>query len=139
MAHNRFPIREIWRVPLSFRINKVAIPILLRAVRRNSILPNMDWKYTVHQIRPYRHNLCLRVDVNDYALIFITHDSGRTVLVGWGLTHRGTGAICQVLQYFDTQYTGFLSGHAMIVKWVDMNGDTEVDLEDQITVVEAWP
>ena len=77
--------------------------------------------------------------VTDYALITITHDSGRTILVGWGLTHRGTVAICQLLQYFDTQYAGLLSGRAMIVKWVDVNGDTEVDPGDQITVVEVWP
>jgi hypothetical protein len=76
--------------------------------------------------------------VDDYALLSIYNDNGRAVLVGWGLTHRGTVAICQVLQYFDSQYAGLLSKRAIIVKWADRNGDAEVDLGDAINIVEAW-
>jgi hypothetical protein len=77
--------------------------------------------------------------VDDYALLSVYHNNGRVMIVGWGLTHRGTVAICQVLQYFDSQYAGLLSKRAMIVKWADRNGDTEVDLGDAINIVEAWP
>jgi hypothetical protein len=80
-----------------------------------------------------------QLGVNDYGLLSIYHDNGRVILVGWGLTHRGTIAICQILQYFDSQYAGLLSKRAIIVKWADRNGDTEVDLGDAINIVEAWP
>ncbi len=76
--------------------------------------------------------------VDDYALLSVYNDNGRTVLVGWGLTDRGTVAACQVLQYFDTQYAGLLYGRGMILKWVDGNGDAKVDLGDGISVVETW-
>lgn len=76
--------------------------------------------------------------VDDYGLISIYREGGRTILIGWGLTHRGTVAICQLLQYFDSQYSGLLSGRAMIIKWTDKNGDTEVDLGDDINVIEIW-
>jgi len=78
------------------------------------------------------------VGVDDYAVLSVYNDNGRNVLVGWGLTHRGTIAVCQVLQYFNSQYAGLLSGRAMILKWADGNGDAEVDLGDEISVVESW-
>jgi hypothetical protein len=79
-----------------------------------------------------------RWGIDDYALLSIYTDNNRAVLVGWGLTHRGTIALCQLLQHFDSQYTGLLSGRAMIVKWEDRNGDTEVDLGDDIAIIEVW-
>jgi hypothetical protein len=84
------------------------------------------------------HTYSFNLGVDDYAVLSIYSDNGRIVLVGWGLTHRGTIAVCQVLQYFNSQYAGLLSGHAMIIKWADGNGDAEVDLGDEISVVESW-
>jgi hypothetical protein len=84
-------------------------------------------------------NYTFQWGVTDYVLVSICHDNNRTVLVGWGITHRGTVAISQILQYFDSEHIGLLSGRAMIIKWEDRNGDTEVDLGDEISVVEAWP
>lgn len=76
--------------------------------------------------------------VTDYAVLYICRDSGRFVLVGWGLTHRGTIALCQFLQYFDGLYGGLLSDCALIIRWRDRNGDCEVDLGDEVSVVESW-
>jgi len=75
----------------------------------------------------------------DYGVLYTLNDGGRTTLIAWGLTHRGTIAACQVLQYFDSRYVGMLSGRALLLSWTDLNNDTEVDLNDEISVVEAWP
>ena len=77
--------------------------------------------------------------LKDYAILYVLLDDGRGVLVGWGLTHRGTVAISQVLQYFDSSFFGVLKGRAVLIEWIDSNADTEFDLGDEVNVIEVWP
>jgi hypothetical protein len=74
----------------------------------------------------------------DYGLLYLHNIEGRTILVGWGLTHKATNAIGHILQYFNSEYVGLLSGKAMIVKWTDVDGGGTVSLGDSFEVVEYW-
>jgi hypothetical protein len=74
----------------------------------------------------------------DYALISCVQYKSKNILLVWGLTAYGTLAACQLLQHFDTTYAGMLTGRAVIIKWTDLNGDGNVDLADELTVVEVW-
>ena len=74
----------------------------------------------------------------DHALLALHQDGGKTVLTVWGLTSNGTLAAAQVLEYFDTIYHGMLSNKALVIRWNDTNMNGRVDVEDNISVIEAW-
>jgi len=76
----------------------------------------------------------------DYAVIWLHYDeqAGRSVLVVWGLTGRGTQAACLVLQHY-WEYGELLRGRAVVLKWTDSNGNGKVDKADNIQLVESWP
>ncbi len=85
-----------------------------------------------------QNNYGFQPGVFDHALIALHREQGRNILVVWGLTGQGSMAACQLLQYYEDVYVGALSGRAMVVKWQDSNGNQQVDLWDQLTVVETW-
>jgi len=75
----------------------------------------------------------------DYAIIAIHYDeqANRWIMVIWGLTGYGTQAACLVLKY-QVDYSYIFVHKAVIIKWIDVNGNHIVDIEDQISVVETW-
>jgi hypothetical protein len=95
--------------------------------------------------RPYLHseltnnNYTFTDNFNkDYFTIVSIYNNQKNILLVWGLTAYGTLAASQVLQYHDSVYAGKLHGQAMILQWTD-NGDGEVGLEDEISIIETWP
>ena len=77
--------------------------------------------------------------VYDHAVIQLTIDgeTGKHVLVAWGLSGYGSQAASMVLAHYD-RFQDILKGRAVIIRWDDSNGNRRVDLEDQITLKETW-
>jgi len=73
----------------------------------------------------------------DYAVIALIKDpdTGKHILIVWGLQRCGTQAACMLLQNYN-KYD--LSGVAMIIKWTD-NGNKKVDEDDVVEIIERRP
>jgi hypothetical protein len=69
----------------------------------------------------------------DYAVIGLINDNNRKILLIWGLTDKGTVAATQLL----TNLEMYNVGDAMIIKWIDDNGNKKVDINDSIKIVES--
>ncbi|GIU72438.1 MAG: hypothetical protein KatS3mg003_1917 [Candidatus Nitrosocaldaceae archaeon] len=92
--------------------------------------------------KPYIHSSVTNInytfsDNEDYAIIGLVNDNGKDILLVWGLTHNGTQAASQLLQYYNSIYTNMLDGTAMLIKWND-NGNGIVDITDPLTIVESY-
>jgi len=75
----------------------------------------------------------------DYAVlaVLVDEDSGKTVLMVWGLTGYGTQAGTLVLGYYD-RFRDMLVGEAVLLKWEDSNNNNRVDIDDTLTLIEVW-
>ncbi len=73
----------------------------------------------------------------DHGIISISNHDGRYFISVWGLTHQGTQAASLLLKRHDL-YQQILQGLAIIFKWEDENLNGVVDVEDKITLEEAW-
>ncbi len=106
----------------------------------NRIIPfNLVW----HNGIPYIHSSLTNreytfTNSEDYAVISLIRDNNKDILIVWGLTHKGTSAALQLLQFYDSIYTNILEGNAMIIKWSDTNGNNRVDIDDTMIGVESW-
>ncbi|MCD6491978.1 MAG: hypothetical protein J7K59_06815, partial [Candidatus Korarchaeota archaeon] len=76
----------------------------------------------------------------DLALIEITYisEEGRNVLVLSGFGGDGTRAASLIIQLlFTDQQILSLEGKAMIIQWIDSNGNAKVDPDDTYNIVET--
>ena len=75
----------------------------------------------------------------DHAIIAVFRDPEtlKLVVLIWGLSRHGTQAACLVLQNY-SDFSEFLEGKAILIKWTDSNGNEIVDREDPIELVERW-
>ncbi|MEM2216315.1 MAG: S8 family serine peptidase [Nitrososphaerota archaeon] len=76
---------------------------------------------------------------SDYSIIqtIVDQESGKPILLVWGLTGYGTLAGSMVLARYD-QYRSILVGRAVIIKWEDSNANNRVDYRDIISLIEFW-
>jgi len=72
--------------------------------------------------------------LRDYAIIAIIEDSGKHILIVWGLSRYGTQAACYLLANNPQK----LSGKAVIIEWVDENNNRKFDGEEP-EIIETWP
>ena len=74
---------------------------------------------------------------SDHLVIEIMEESGRPILIVWGLSGYGTLAGTLVLAHYE-RYGDLLIGKGVLLKWEDSNGNHQVDEKDQISLVEVW-
>ncbi|RLG17225.1 hypothetical protein DRN63_03195 [Nanoarchaeota archaeon] len=74
---------------------------------------------------------------SDHVVIEIMEESGRPILIVWGLSGYGTLAGTLVLAHYE-RYGDLLIGKGVLLKWEDSNGNHQVDEKDQISLVEVW-